>query len=278
MSNRKTIGSLMLLLAALIWGFSYSTQSIMSSSLNTFAIIFVKTLGGILLLAYCFLRKKKFTKKVILIGTVVGVINGLGLILQQIGIVTSSVSNASFISGLYAVFVPIIGLFTKKKPKKKFWLAVLIALVGMYLLCMNGNETIKSGDLITLVAAFCFALQVIFIDKYAEELDPVVFCGFQQVTVAVISGVLMFVIEKPQLSDFNGMLLPLLYTMLGSGLLGQVLQNKYQSHVDPTVASLIMSLESVFGALGGWLLLNQTLSFKEIIGCVLIFVSIVIAE
>lgn len=278
MNNKKLIGSLMLLFAAMLWGGSYGMQSILSNSFGTYAIIFIKTVSGFLLLGLCALQKKKFDKTVILSGILVGVVGGIGLILQQIGIENTSVSKASFLSGLYVMFVPIIGLFTKKKPKKKYWLAIGVAFVGLYLLCMSGDEKIGYGDIVTLFAAIFFALQIVLIDKYVSLVDPLLFCGFQQSTVAVMSGIMMLLFETPDFSNATSMIGPMLYVSLLSGLLGQALQNKYQAYVDPTVASLIMSLESVFGTLGGWLLLNQTLTTNEIIGCVLLFASIIIAE
>lgn len=276
--KKKLIGSVMLMLAALMWGASYSIQNIMAGSLKTFTVIFLKGFGGFLLLLFCLIQKREFSKKAIIYGTLIGVVNGAGLIFQQIGISNTSVSKASFISALYIIFVPVFGLFTAKKPKKKFWLAICLACVGMYFLCVNGALTISYGDLITLVGAACFGLQIVLIDSYIVGCDVLVFCGFQQATVSIISGILMFVIEKPQLSDFNGLLWPILYVMLVSGLIAQIMQNRYQMDVEPTLASLLMSLESVFGALGGWLILNQTLTFREIIGCVIIFIAILIAE
>lgn len=268
----------MLLIVALLWGGSFSVQSMMSNSLGNYTIVFLKTVGSIFLIIVCIILKRKINRKTILLGLLVGATNGTGLILQQIGISTTTVSKASFISGLYVVFVPILGLFTKKKPKTRFWWAVIVAFFGLNLLCMNGEEMIGFGDLITLVASIFFALQIILIDKYADEVDPLPFCAFQQLITACMSGILMMLLEKPHLSDFNGLLLPIIYMMMFSGLLAQVLQNKYQKLVEPTVASLIMSLESVFGAIGGWLLLNQTITLKEGFGCVLLFIAILIAE
>lgn len=278
MKDKKLIGSLMLLIAALLWGGSYGIQNILSNHLGTYTIIFIKTMTGIVLLGICFLLKKEINEKTILAGIIVGIVNGCGLIFQQTGIANTSVSKASFITGLYVVFVPVLGLFTRKKPKRKFWLAICIAFLGLYMLCMQGTESLGKGDLAVLISAVFFALQIILIDKYASEVDPLPFCAFQQITIAFISGTLMLVLEKPQNIDFSNIILPIIYTAFISGMAAQILQNKYQKFVEPTVASLIMSLESVFGTLSGWLLLNQTLSLKEVIGCILIFISIIIAE
>lgn len=269
----------MLLLAAILWGGTYAIQNIMSQSVGSFTIIFLKTSTGFLILGYCYIKKRKLKKKAVLAGVIVGVITGIGLLTQQMGISLTTISKASFISGMYVIFVPLLGLFTKKKPKAKFWLAILISLVGMYLLCMSGNEKFSTGDFVILLSSIFFAEQIILIDKFSEEVDDALaFCGVQQSTICLLSIIPMLFIDKPQLINFEGMLIPILYVMFFSGMIAQIIQNKYQGSVAPTIASLIMSLESVFGVLFGWLILKQGLTVKEIIGCILMFISIIIAE
>lgn len=148
----------------------------------------------------------------------------------------------------------------------------------MYYLCLNGNYEVCIGDILTFISNFFFALQIILIAKYTKTSDFVPFCAAQQATTSIIAGIMMLVFEKPQLSDFNGLLFPILYTVFISGMVAQLLQNRFQRDIEPSLASLIMSLESVFGALSGWLLLNQTLTSRELFGCILIFASILIAE
>jgi len=268
----------MLLLAALLWGSAYAVQKIMSDSINTFTVIFIKSVSGYLMLFFCFIFNRKFSKRTISAGVLIGLCNGAGLILQQLGFASSNVSKVSFISGLYIIFVPLFRLLAKKKPKDKFWVAVIVACVGMYLLCMNESLILEFGDLVTLVSTMFFALQIIFIHKYSEDVDFVAFCGIQQATVATICGIIMLIFEKPEVSDFSNIILPSLYVMFASGLVAQLLQNKFQKDVDPSLASLIMSLESVFGALSGVILLGTTLSPRELAGCAFIFVSILIAQ
>lgn len=278
MKKKQVIGSIMLLLAAVLWGMSYGIQSIMSNKLGPYTVIFLKGFSGVFLVLYCLIFNKTFNKKTVIAGAFIGVINCIGLIYQQMGLSITSVSKTSFISGLYILFVPLIQAFTNVKPKNKFWFAVAVACLGMYFLCMNGSFSLNKGDLYVLIAAICFAFQIILIDKNAKTSDFVSLCAAQQMTISIIAGILMIVFEKPQLSDFSGLLLPILYAMFASGMIAQLMQNRYQRDVEPTLASLIMSLESVFGALSGWLLLNQGLSPRELIGCILIFISIIIAE
>lgn len=276
--SKQFIGSLMLLLAALMWGLSYGIQNILSQNMKDFTIIFFKGFGGFFLLLFCFFKHRSFDLKTIVCGAIVGLVNGTGLILQQIGISNTSVSKASFISSLYIVFVPIFGYMVKRRPKFKFWIAIVMACVGMYFLCFNGEMSINDGDLITLLAAVTFGLQIVLIDVFVRDCDLLVFCGVQQATVALMSGIIMLIFERPNFQEFGNVIWPILYVMFVSGLAAQILQNRYQKDVEPALASLLMSFESVFGALGGWLLLNQTLSTREIIGCAIIFVSILIAE
>lgn len=267
----------MLLLAAVAWGLSYSVQSL-AVNLDTFTITFFKCVGGVVLFIAALIKKAKFNKTTIIYGIIIGAVCFLGCALQQKGLELSCAANASFISALYIVLVPVLGLFIGKKVSKKIWLAIIIALLGMYLLCLSGELKLRIGDLILLGAAFFFALQIIIIDKYINEVDPVAFAAVQQLTAALLSAIIMFSIEKPAISDLLKQWPILIYCALISGALSQFIQNKYQADVEPALASLLMSFESVFGALFGWLILNQALNLKEIIGCVLIFVAIVIAE
>lgn len=269
----------MLLLAAFLWGSSYGIQALISNVVGSFTIIFCKTFSGFLLLGYCLLKRKKINKKTVLPGILIGVFNGLGLLLQQYALATANVSKVSFISGLYIIFVPIFGIFIlKQKPKKSFWFAVLIACIGMYFLCLGESFVIETGDVITLLSTIMFALQIIFIHMYSKGVDIIAFCGVQQITVSLMCLPFMLAIEHPTLADFKLILLPALYIMIGPGTIGQLLQNRYQKDVNASVASLIMSLESVFGAISGAIILDAHLTSVEVLGCILIFISIIIAE
>lgn len=269
----------MLLVSALLWGSSYGLQASMSSTVGNFTIIFCKSFSGFLLIAYCLLRNKHLKKKTILVGILIGMCNCTGLLLQQYALSTSNVSKVSFISGLYIIFVPILGIFMlQKKPKIRFWFAVLVACAGMYFLCLGESFVIEPGDIITLISTIFFALQIILIHMYSKGVDTIMFCGVQQITSCLISLPLMLFFDKPSLFEIKQVLVPAIYLMLFPGMIAQVLQNSFQKDVDATVATLIMSLESVFGAISGAIFLNAKLTPVEMAGCVLIFVSIIIAE
>lgn len=269
----------MLLLAALLWGSSYGIQAAMTKTAGNFTIIFCKTFSGFLMVAYSLLRKFKFNKKTVLTGVLIGACNGTGLFLQQYALSTANVSKVSFISGLYIIFVPILSIFMlKKKPKTRFWVAVVIACIGMYFLCLGERFVIELGDVITLISTVFFALQIIFIHKYSNDVNTIAFCGIQQMTVALMSLPVMLLLEKPSLLDIKEILLPAIYIMIGPGMIAQLLQNGYQKYVDATIATLIMSLESVFGAISGVIFLNAHLTQVETLGCIMIFIAILIAE
>lgn len=269
----------MLLLSAMLWGSGYGIQASMSNVVGDFTVIFFKSFSGFILITYSLLKNKRLNKKSIFHGALIGVFNCLGLLLQQYALATANVSKVSFISGLYIIFVPILSIFIlKKKPKTRFWIAVLIACIGMYFLCLGEKFVIEIGDVITLISTVFFALQIIFIHVYSKGVDVIAFCGIQQITSCLIVLPFMLFIDKPTILDIKDILLPGLYIMLFPGMIAQVLQNKYQNSVDATLATLIMSLESVFGAVSGAIILNSSLTQTEMLGCALIFISILIAE
>lgn len=279
MKDKSLFGSFMLLLAAFLWGSGYGVQASMSNTVGNFTVIFFKSFSGFILIAYSLLRNKRLKSKSILHGILIGSFNCAGLLLQQYALATANVSKVSFISGLYIIFVPILSIFIlNRKPKTRFWFAVLIACVGMYFLCLSERFVVEIGDVITLISTFFFALQIIFIHKYSKGVDTIAFCGVQQITSCLLMIPFMLLIDKPTISNIKDVLLPGLYIMLGPGMIAQVIQNKYQSGVDATLATLIMSLESVFGAVSGAVFLNARLTQTEMLGCALIFISILIAE
>jgi len=277
MKNKKFIGSVMIVLAALMWGLQYSFQS-MAAVVGTFTVAFFKFSGGFLLLAIALIKKERFNKKTILGGMLIGVVIGCAIIFQQRGIELSSPANASFITALYIIFTPILGIFVGKKAGIRVCIAIPISLVGMYLLCVNGEFVLNKGDLILLAGAVLFALQIILIDKFIGDVDAIAFTSIQQITGAIISGTIVLFTEKPEMSDIINCLPQLLYLAIFAGATAEFIQNRYQRDVDPSLTSILMSLESVFGALFGWIILNQALSTKEIIGCVLMFIAMLIAE
>lgn len=278
MKNRKLFGSLMLFIATLLWGLSYSIQSISSENLGTFTVVFFKGFGGLAIVPLLIKKKHHFTLKEVLAGAAIGSAAFLGCVFQQLGIENSTISKASFITTLYIIFVPLMEMLGGKKIGRNIIISVGIALLGLHFLCFSGNEIFGMGDVYLLICSIFFALQIILIDRYTRIYDPLAMTFLGQITVSVLSGVLMLILEKPTMEAINASLIPILYMVFVSGALAQSFQVIFQKDVGASLSSLIMSFESVFGALFGWIVLSQALSLREIFGCILVFIAILIAE
>ena len=278
MNNKKIIASILLLAATLMWGLSYSLQTISANDLGSFTIVFFKGLGGVLVFPYLLLRKIKLDKHTIIGGIIIGLLAFLGLIFQQMGLELSTVSKASFITSLYIIIVPLLEVFEGKRPSVKLWIAIIIALIGLYLLCFSNDYSLNFGDLLLLGCSLFFAIEIIYIDKYSNRSDGVALTFISQSVVSILALLIAIVKEKPNLASMNSQILPILYLVFIAGMIATTIQIVFQKDCGPTLASLLMSFESVFGAIGGWLILNQVLSLREIIGCVLVFIAILTAE
>lgn len=279
MKNKKLFASIILVIISMVWGAGYSVQSIASQNLKPTTVIFVKYIGFLFLLPTVIKSKCKVTMRSVIFGFLVAITGAFGNLFQQKGIEYTTASKTSFITALYIVFVPIFGYLFKKKPNKRVWIAIPVAILGMYFLCTNGETlSISVGDLYPLACAVLFAFQILFIDKGVEKDDPLLISFISQGISALLFGVMMICVDKPRLIDFKNAIGPVLYSIFITGLLAQTLQIIYQKDVEPSLASLLLSLESVFGALGGWLILGQTLTVREIAGCVIIFIAILLAE
>jgi drug/metabolite transporter (DMT)-like permease len=268
----------MLFIATLAWGLSYSIQSISSENLGTFTVVFFKGLGGLSLLPLLIINKHRFTFKEVLCGMAIGTAAFMGCILQQLGIENSTISKASFITSLYIIFVPLMERISGKKISKKIMISVGIALLGLYFLCFSKAETFGIGDLYLLICSVFFALQIILIDRFTRIYDPLALTFLAQSTVSLYSGIIMLIFEKPTMDAVMTSIVPLLYIVFVSGTMAQTFQVVFQKDVGASLSSLIMSFESVFGALFGWIVLSQNLSVREIFGCILVFIAIMIAE
>ena len=198
--------------------------------------------------------------------------------LQQFGILYTSVGKAGFITALYVIIVPILGLFMKKRVAPKIWGCMVFAVVGLYLLCINETFTINKGDLLVLGCAFAFAIHILVIDKFSPNTDGVRMSCIQFFVCGALSIIPSIIFESFTFTDLINGLGPLLYSAILSSGVAFTLQIVAQKDTDPVIASLILCLESVFAALAGWVVLHQTLSTKELIGCTLMFAAIVISQ
>ena len=211
-----------------------------------------------------------------------GLLCGLALAaassLQQIGLVYTSAGKAGFITALYILIVPVLGLFLGRRAGGKTWAGVGLAVVGMYFLCMKEGFSIAYGDVLMIICAFVFSLHILIIDYFSPKVDGVKLSCIQFFICGILCAVPMFVREKPAMGSILDAYLPLLYAGVLSCGVAYTLQIIAQKNTDPTVASLILSLESVFAALTGWLIIHETLSGKELFGCALVFAAIILAQ
>lgn len=294
--NRQTSlrSSAMLTLTALIWGVAFVAQSEGMNYVGGFTFNACRFIVGGMVLIPCifFLRRvngdqwakldrteqAKRRKTGITGGICCGVFICLGSTFQQFGIAQTTVGKAGFITSLYIIIVPILGLFLRKKVGLNIWVSVGIAALGMYLLCITEGFAISRGDFLVFLCAIGFSLHILVIDYFSPKADGVVISCVQFFTAGIISGVLMFFFERPTWDAVMAAWAPVLYAGVMSCGVGYTLQVVAQKDVEPTIASLIMSLESVFSLLAGWVLLGQKMSPKELSGCVLVFGAIVLAQ
>ena len=283
--------SLILLLTATIWGVAFVAQSVGMEYIGPFTFNAIRcVLGGLVLIPVILvLKKKKETgaenqekedKKTLWAGGIAcGVILCIASNLQQFGIMEASVGKSGFFTALYIVMIPVIGIFIGKRQGIKLWFCVALAVVGMYLLCMkDGSFTIERADIMLLLCALAFSFHILVVDYFSPKVDGVKMSCIQFFVCGVLSAVGMLFTETPDISNIQAAWLPLLYAGLLSCGVGYTLQIVGQKGINPVIASLIMSLESVISALAGWVILGQVLSPKEILGCVLMFVAIIITQ
>ena len=285
--------SLLLLLAAIIWGVAFVAQSVGMEYVGPFTFNAVRSLIGGIVLIPCILLLGKMNgeknvkllpenqveRKTLLIGgTMCGLFLCAASNLQQIGIMYTTVGKAGFITACYIVLVPILGIFLGKKTGISIWFSVLLAVIGLYLLCMTDSLSFGKGDLFVLGCAVLFAGHILVIDHFTVLVDGVRMSCIQFLVSGLISSALMFLFENPTIQAIWEAKLPILYAGVLSCGVAYTLQIVGQKDMNPTVASLILSLESCISVLAGWLILRQTLSGRELIGCVVMFGAILIAQ
>ena len=288
----KIKNALLLLLTASIWGVAFVAQSVGMDYVGPFTFNCVRCLmGGVVLLPciWFFDRKNKRRKQVpaipgarktlVMGGICCGVALCLASNFQQFGIQYTTVGKAGFITACYIVIVPVLGLLLGKKCSPVVAGAVVLSLAGLYMLCMNGGElSVNKGDLLMLVCAFLFAVHIMVIDFFSPVVDGVKMSCIQFFVSGILSGGAMLVYETPEMSQIMAAWAPVLYAGIMSCGVAYTLQIVGQKGMNPTVASLILSLESSISVLAGWAILGQRLSSKEVLGCALMFGAIILAQ
>lgn len=283
---RNAKGSLILLLTAFIWGTAFVAQAVGMDHIEPFTFNCIRNfVGAAALLPVIFVmskispRKEPEDRRTLWIGGIsCGIVLAVASTLQQIGIQYTTSGKAGFITALYIIFVPLFSLFTKKKPKPTIWISVALAVVGMYLLCMKESLTINKGDFYIFLCAIAFTFHIIVIDRFSPKVDGVKMSCIQFLVCGAICLVLTLIFDEPTLDGIRLAAVPILYTGVMSSGVAYTLQIIGQKFTSPTLATLIMSLESVFAALAGWVLLNQSMSVTEIFGSVLMFAGILLAQ
>lgn len=307
--THKLRNTFFLFLTAMIWGAAFVAQSVSMDYIGPFTFICLRSvIGGLFLIPVIIvldgIRKKSQNesadvvnsenilhieteekqrlswknKQLIEGGIVCGIFLFFANCFQQTGIQYTTVGKAGFITTFYIIIVPLIGLFFKKYCGILTWIGVVVALAGLYFLCITQKLTIQRGDALILCCSVLYAGQILAIDHYNPFVDGVKMSCIQFLTGGVLGAVFMFLFENPSVAMILSAAGPILYTGIMSTGVGYTLQIVGQKGLNPTVAALILSLESVFSALSGYLFLHQVLTTRELIGCVLMFIAIVLAQ
>lgn len=276
-------------LAALIWGTAFVAQSVGADYVEPFTFNAARSaIAFLFLLALCLVRRKvqkgvvesatKSWKDLVVGGLCCGVAMTAAANLQQKGLETTTSGRAGFITALYIVIVPIIGIFMKKKAPKTLMISVPLAVAGLYCLCIKEDFSISEGDLYVFLCALCFSAHILFIDHFTQKVDGAELSCVQFLVMAVLSSIGMIATESPSLEALGMCLWPILYVGIFSSAVAYTLQILAQKDSDPTVVSLLLSLESVFATLAGAIILHDQMSGKEYLGCVLMLVAVVLAQ
>lgn len=297
MKKQQIRNSLILFLTAFIWGVAFVAQSKGMDYVEPFTFNCVRSvIGGLFLIPCIFVlnklnpeRKMEYQamspenqragrKKLLTGGILCGIVFFVASNLQQFGIVYTTVGKAGFITAMYIVIVPILGLFFRRKCSPTVWLGVLLAVGGLYFLCITDGFAIGRGELLVFLCAVGFSVHIMVIDHYTQLVDGVKMSCIQFLVNGVLSGICMFVFENPSMGNLLAAWQPILYAGILSCGVAYTLQIVGQKGMNPTVASLILSLESVISVLAGLVLLQQKMSDREILGCVLMFAAIILAQ
>jgi len=288
-ARRRMLGNALLILTALIWGTAFVAQRVGMDSIEplTFTASRMALAAVAVGLLAVLMGKRQgagtdaaqVNRNSLFGGLCCGFFLATATIFQQMGLVTTTAGKAGFITALYMLLVPIFGfVLFRRKNTWLVWLAVLIGVAGMYLLCVNEGFSLTRGDAMCCICAVLFSGHILCCDHFAPKADPIRMSAIQFAVAAVLSGIAAFIAEQPSWDKVASAAVPILYCGLMSGGVGYTLQIIAQRWTDPTIASLLMSLESVFALLGGAVLLGERLSGREMLGCAIMFLAIVLVQ
>ena len=295
--SKKMHSNILLLITAFIWGSAFVAQKSGMDYIGPFTFNGIRTLiGGLVLIPVIFIMDKSKSKeevtevptdeekakqkKTVLIGGICcGTVLFIASTFQQFGVSYTTAGKAGFITTLYVVVVPILSILLKKRVRPIMWLCVVLGAIGLYLLCMTDKSfSLAFGDMLVLICAVCFAVHIMTVDYFITKADGVKLSCIQFMTSGVLGLICMAIFETPNLEAILDCWMPILYAGVLSSGVGYTFQVIAQKHAEPTVASLIMSLESAFAVLSGTILLGEIMSPREILGCVIIFSAVIISQ
>ncbi len=286
------VANLLLLLTAAIWGFAFVAQRVGSQYVGAFTFNGIRfALGSISLVPLIFYLDKRRkgtgttednievkTKKILIPGVLVGTVAYAGSTLQQMGLIYTTAGKAGFITGFYMIIVPIIGIFLGIKIMKNSWIGIGLAVIGLYFLSVTQNFSVNYGDLLEIIGAVFWAIHILAIDHFSKKVDCLKLSCLQFATCSILSLISAFIFEPITVNSIKEALIPILYGGLLSVGVAYTLQVVAQKNANPAHAGIIMSMESVFGAIGGALILGETMSTRGYLGCLFIIGGIIISQ
>lgn len=295
MRKNEITHTLLLVMAAFLWGITFSFQSMGAEYVGPFTYLALRSYLATVFLTPVIAvadrvrrrhgeadrkpgneaQKRDYFRGGLLCGAILMVAS----VLQQAGIAYTTTAKTSFITALYVVIVPVLSLIGGRKQEKKIWICMALSVIGLYFLCLsNGLGGIAGGDVIVLLCAFAYAFQILAVDHYVTRIDGIRLCRMQMFWTAVFSTVVMVIWERPSADAVAKAAVSIVFAGIISSGVAYTLQIVGQKGLDPSVASLAMCLESVFGALGGWVILHEKMTPREILGACLMFIAIVFSQ
>lgn len=291
--KKQFASSLLLTLAAFIWGSAFVAQSEALDVLGQFTFLAARSFLGVLALLpvsiFIYKKGKKtglgehneyksfFSKDLILGGSLCGIVLFAASALQQVGIISSGVGKSGFLTTLYILVVPILGIFLKRKIKPFMWVPIALGVIGMYFLCVSETSALNFGDMMLIICAVCFGIHIMIIDHFVKKVDGVRLSLLQFFVVGVLSLVTALIFETIDFDLIKSAFVSIFYAGVLSSGVAYTLQIVSQKNLSPTVASLLMSLEAVFAALSG-AVFGERLTNNEIFGCAMVFLAIILAQ
>lgn len=280
--------SILLFITSIIWGLAFVAQTKGMEYIGPFTFTAARSVIAIifLYLTYIFFnktsktyREQKFDiNKTLKGGVLCGLVFTVAMNLQQMGLVYTTAGKASFLTALYIVFIPIIGIFFGKRINKKLFICIVLAMMGTYLMSVKGNINMNKGDIITILSAIVFAIHILMLSGFSKDTNAVLVSMLQFVVCGFFSLIAALIFEGIDMGAILKSYVAILYVGILSSGVGFTIQLMALKELDPVIASMICSLESVFGALFGWLILSQNMDEREIIGAVIIFLATIIAQ